>query len=107
MNMKTRAMVFSTIVLLGFVLGSCALSEISWAVKDSNPDPLRQAVGLPSIALGNLNPSARNPGVELLCTGLYDVPGGYCSYFAPGVPFISFPMASNFTVMQNSTGSGT
>ncbi len=43
-------------------------------------------MGLSSVAVGNLNPSARNPGIELLCTGLYDVPGGYCNYFTLGVP---------------------
>jgi hypothetical protein len=32
-----------------------------------------------------------------LCTGLYDVPGGYCSYFSLGVSFINFTMADNFT----------
>ncbi len=92
-------------VLVAFVVIAGFLSEISWSAKESNPDPLRQIVGLPSIAIGNLNPSARNPGVELLCAGLYDVPGGYCSYFALGVPYIDFPMADNFTIIGNSSGS--
>jgi hypothetical protein len=53
------------------------------------------------VAVGNLNPSARNPGLELLCTGMYDVPGGYCYYNAWGVPFAGFPMATNFTIIGN------
>ncbi len=91
-------------VLLLFVFVSCLVSEAYWSIKEDNPDPLRQVVGLPSVAVGNLNPSARNPGLELLCTGMYDVPGGYCAYFTSGVPFINFQMATNFTVVKNSTG---
>ncbi len=105
--MKTKILPGLLVVLLAFVFFSCASSEISWLKKESEPEPVRQVVGLPSIVVGNLNPSARNPGLELLCTGLYDVPGGYCNYFALGVPFISFPMATNFTVIYNSTGAET
>ncbi len=104
-DMKTSILMSVFAVLLAFVFMSCAMSEISWSMKENTPNPLRQIVGLPSVAIGNLNPSARNPGVEILCTGLFDVPGGYCTYFAPGVPFIYFPMASNFTVIENSTRS--
>ena len=96
--MKNRIILGLLAVLLTFVILSCVASEISWSMKQSNSDPLRQVVGLPSVAVGNLNPSARNPGLELLCTGLYDVPGGYCNYFALGVPFVNFKMANNFTV---------
>jgi hypothetical protein len=103
--MKTNMIISIIAVLLTFVFLSSAASEIVWSAKENNPESLRQIVGLPSIAIGNLNPSARNPGVELLCTGLYDVPGGYCNYFALGVPFIDFPMASNFTIIRNSTES--
>ncbi len=95
--MKLTNPLFFAAVLTVFVVFVCAANEISWSTKENNPDALREIVGLPSIAVGNLNPSARNPGLELLCTGLYDVPGGYCSYFAPGVPYINFTMASNFT----------
>jgi hypothetical protein len=93
-------------ILLAFVVFSCVASELSWSIKENTSDPLRQTIGLPSVAIGNLNPSARNPGLELLCTGLYDVPGGYCSYFSIGVSFVDFPIASNFTVTKNSTESG-
>ena len=95
--MKTQTVVYLAVILIAFVFISSALSEISWSMKENNPDPLRQIVGLPTVAIGNLNPSARNPGLELLCTGLYDVPGGYCNYFALGVPFINFTIAGNFT----------
>jgi hypothetical protein len=93
-----RTLLFLVAVLTVFVSLACVVSEISWRTKESAPDALRQTVGLPSVAVGNLNPSARNPGLEPLCTGLYDVPGGYCSYFALGVPYINFTMARNFTV---------
>jgi len=96
MKMKSRILVLLIVVLLTFVFLSCSLSEISWSMKENAPNSLRQIVGLPSVAIGNLNPSARNPGLELLCTGLYDVPGGYCNYFALGVSFINFTMAGNF-----------
>ena len=99
--MTSRFLIYLVALLLTFVFVSCALSEISWSIKDNNPDSLRQVIGLPSVAVGNLSPSARNPGVELLCTGLYDVPGGYCNYFTMGVSFINFPMATNFTVINN------
>ncbi len=101
MKMAPRALVYTTAILLTFVFVSCAVSEISWSSKENHTDSLRQVVGLPSIAVGNLSPSARNPGVEALCTGLYDVPGGYCNYFSMGVPFINFPMATNFTVIES------
>ncbi len=104
--MKSKILLPTIALLLTFVFVSCVASEISWSMKENNPDSLRYVVGLPSIAVGNLSPSARNPGVEALCTGLYDVPGGYCNYFSMGVPFISFPMASNFTVISNFTESG-
>ena len=104
--MKSRLLIYLIVILLTFVFVSCALSEISWSIKDNKPDPLRQALGLPSVAVGNLSPSARNPGVELLCTGLYDVPGGYCNYFTMGVSKTDFPMATNFTVTSNFTESG-
>jgi hypothetical protein len=58
------------------------------------------------LAVGNLNPSARNPGVELLCTGLYDVPGGYCNYFTMGVPSTNFSVPTSFTVVNNLNENG-
>jgi hypothetical protein len=100
MKMKTKTFLAMATVLLVFVSLSCLASELSWSAKANSPDSLRQIVGLPSIVVGNLNPSARNPGLEILCTSLYDVPGGYCYYFAPGLP------VTNFTVIAvNITGS--
>ena len=104
--MKPKILIYVISILLTFVFVSCALSELSWSMKENNIDSLRYAVGLPSVAVGNLSPSARNPGVEVLCTGLYDVPGGYCNYYSMGVPFIDFPMASNFTIIGNFVDGG-
>ena len=104
--MKPKILIYAVAILLTFVVVSCVLSELSWSMKENNSDSLRYAVGLPSVAVGNLSPSARNPGVEVLCTGLYDVPGGYCNYYSMGVPFVIFPMASNFTVISNSADGG-
>ncbi len=86
--MKTKYIILLTIAMIIFISSASLASEVSWSGKEQNPDSLRIVVGLPSIALGNLNPSARNPGMEFLCTGLYDDPGGYCYYFANGVPYI-------------------
>jgi hypothetical protein len=104
--MKSRTMIYVLAILLAFVFGSCVVSELSWSMKENAPDSLRQLVGLPSVAVGNLNPSARNPGVELLCTGLYDVPGGYCNYFTMGVPFTNFSVPIGFAVVNNFNESG-
>jgi hypothetical protein len=104
--MNSRIMIIVVVLLLAFVLGSCVVSEISWSAKENTSDSLRQIVGLPSVAVGNLSPSARNPGVELLCTGLYDVPGGYCYYFSMGIPFTNFSMPTNFTVVNDLSESG-
>jgi hypothetical protein len=84
-------------LLLVFVSVSCLASELSWSAKAENPDYLRQLVGLPSVAVGNLNPSARNPGLEYLCTSLYDVPGGYCYYFTSGLPVTNFTIIANIS----------
>jgi hypothetical protein len=99
--MASRVLIYATLILITFVFVSCAVSEISWSTKEKNADSLRFIVGLPSVAVGNLSPAARNPGTEVLCTGLYDVPGGYCNYFSMGIPFINFPMATNFTVIED------
>jgi hypothetical protein len=98
MKMKTRTILLATLGLLIFVFASCLASEISWSAKESGPDSLRQVVGLPSIALGNLNPAVRNPGLELFCPALYDSPGGYCYYFVPGVSFTNFTKPANITL---------
>ena len=104
--MASKLLIYASAILLGFIFLSCALSEISWSSKENTTDSLRQMVGLPSVAVGNLSPSARNPGVEAFCTGIYDVPSGYCNYFSMGVPFIESPSATNFTITNNEAGSG-
>ena len=98
MKMKGRIVLLIVVALVIFVSFSCLISEMSWATKENTRDSLRELVGLPSVAIGNLNPAARNPGLEVLCTGLYDVPGGYCSYFTLGAPFINFTASGNITV---------
>ena len=98
MKVKTSAIVIGILVL--FISVSCAASEMSWTNRENTPDRLRAAVGLPSDVVGNLNPAARNPGLELFCTGLYDVPGGYCNYFADGVPFVNFNYNQNITISE-------
>jgi hypothetical protein len=92
--MKPRTILITLAALIAIIAVACAASEISWSTKTNSPDALRQTVELPSIAIGNLNPSARNPGLEVLCTGLNDAPGGYCYYFTDGVPYINFTSAS-------------
>jgi hypothetical protein len=91
--MKSRTLLVVLCGLIAVVTVACATSEISWSTTD-NSVTLRQIVGLPSIAIGNLNPSARNPGLEVLCTAFNDAPGGYCYYFTDGVPYINFTIVS-------------
>ena len=101
MKMKTRMMLLIMVGLLMFVFLSCALSEISWSTKESNSDSLRQLVGLPSFAVGNLNPAARNPGLEGLCPALSDSPGGFCYYFTPGVPTTNLTIYTNIAIGES------
>jgi hypothetical protein len=96
--MRNKTLLIATASLLLFVLVSCAASEISWSITNSKTDSLRQLVGLPSIAEGNLNPASRNPALEIMCTSLYDSPGGYCYYFTNGIPITNITVISNVTV---------
>ena len=91
--MKSRTILIILVALIAVVAVACIGSEISWSTTD-NSVALRQIVGLPSIAIGNLNPAARNPGLEVLCTALNDAPGGYCYYFTDGVPYINFTIVT-------------
>ena len=96
--MQGRIVLSAVVLLMVYVSLSCLISEVSWATKGKTNDSLRRLVGLPSLSTGNLNPAARNPGLEILCTGLNDVPGGYCSYFTLGVSFMNFTKSWNITV---------
>lgn len=98
MRLKGRIVVLVVAALMIYVSLSCLISEASWATKEKTADSLRELVGLPSLSVGNLSPAVRNPGLEVLCTGLYDVPGGYCNYFTLGVSFINFTTNWNITV---------
>jgi len=101
--LRARTILLAIAALVTFVSISCFASEVSWANRENAVDPIRELVGLPGIAIGNLSPSARNPGLEIFCTGLYDTPGGYCSYFTDGVPFTGFPSGGNITVINKDT----
>jgi len=99
--MKTRTILLLVVILPLIVLASCVVSEMSWLEKENVQSSFNQFSGLPSIAVGNLNPASRNPGLELFCTGLYDVPGGYCSYYSSGIPFNDFKFLANITVSES------
>jgi hypothetical protein len=101
--MRPRIIFAVVASLIAVVFVSCGASEISWANKRTATDSTRELVALPSIAIGNLSPAARNPGLEVFCTGLYDTPGGYCSYFTDGVPFTGFSSSGNITVSDGNT----
>jgi hypothetical protein len=87
--MKEKLIVATALALLVFVMSSSMYSEIAWTTKERSTEPIRQIVGLPSIAIGNLNPATRNPGLEIWCTSFYDLPGGDCHYFTLGVPYVN------------------
>ena len=95
--MKINKIFLGILVLIIANLLVCLVSEYSWSIKSNSSDSLRKLVGLPSVAVGDLNPAARNPGLEPLCASFYDVPGGYCSYFAQGVSVVNLTLACNIT----------
>lgn len=99
--MNLKILLAATVALLIFVSVSCIASEFSWSNRENTQDSARQLIGLPSVAVGNLNPSERNPGLELFCTSLLDSPGGYCYYWAPGVPYINVTIPGNITVSKD------
>jgi hypothetical protein len=94
--MKNKFFILIALLMVS-IAASCIFSETSWSIKSSSQDNLRKMIGLSSLAVGNLNPAARNPGLEVLCTSLYDVPGGYCSYFTQGVAPLNLTLACNVT----------
>jgi hypothetical protein len=95
--MKTNKLFLLIVILIVSIAASSIFSEVSWSIKSNSPDNLRRIAGLPSLAVGNLNPASRNPGLEQLCTSFYDVPGGYCIYFTPGVAPLNLTLACNVT----------
>lgn len=64
-------------------------SESDWQSGGRSTE-LRQAIGLPSIAIGTNYEGTRNPLLEIFVRSLYDVPGGY-DYVVPS-SFIDTPM---------------
>ena len=99
--MKTITILFAAVVMVVFVFFSCYASEAAWSARENSSNNLRKTVGLPSVAVGNLNPTARNPGLEVFCTALYDSPGGYCYYFTLGLPYTNYTINSSMTVGGN------
>ena len=92
--MKGRTILIITLFFMTLVAIACVQSELSWLSKENSPQNLRQLIGLPSIAVGNLSPAARNPGLEIFCASFYDVPGGFCQYFTQGVPYENLPWSN-------------
>ena len=74
-----------SIILPVLVLACFAISQVNLIQEDKETNNLRELLGFPSLAIGNLSPAARELGLQLFCTGIYDTPGGYCSYYANGV----------------------
>jgi p-aminobenzoyl-glutamate transporter AbgT len=93
---KSKFFLFIVFLIVVIVL-SCAFSEVSWSIKSESPDALRKLVGLPSLAVGDLNPAARNPALEQLCTSFFDVPGGNCIYYTQGIEKTNLTLACNVT----------
>ena len=84
--MKEKTILLTFLLSLLLVTAFYFLNESAWSVKERESQFVRQIIGLPSIAVGNLSPAARVPGLENMCTAFYDVPGGYCHYFSSGIP---------------------
>ena len=89
--MKSKILILAIALLLTFVFVSCIASEISWSMKENNPDSLRYVVGLPSVAVGNLSPSARNPGVEVTLHWTLRCAWWLLQLFLYGCAFHQFP----------------
>ena len=81
-----------TLILTVLVLLSCLFNELYWESSIQNPvkADVRKTIGLPSIAIGTNYGATRNPLLEVYCTALYDMPGGYCYIFIAS--FVGWPM---------------
>jgi hypothetical protein len=82
---KGKLLIQLSILLPVLVLACFTISQVDSIQDDKETNNLRGLLGFPSLAIGNLSPAAREPGLELFCTGIYDTPGGYCNYYANGV----------------------
>jgi hypothetical protein len=98
--MKTNKLTLAIALLVLAIAASSFFSEVSWQIKASSPDSLRRIVGLPSLAVGDLNPAARNPGLEQLCTSFFDMPGSSCIYYTQGVASLNLTLACNVSETQ-------
>jgi hypothetical protein len=81
------------VVFTASLLALCASSEAGWASATYDAE-LRQAIGLPSIAVGTNYEGTRNPLLEIFVRSLYDVPGGH-DYVVTS-SFIDTPMREGY-----------
>ncbi len=82
---KILALPVAALLMFVLVLSMNLVSEQAWsdaARRVEEEQAIRRVVGLPSIAIGTYYGATRNPLLEVYCTSLYDVPGGYCYILA-------------------------
>ncbi len=88
---KVLSLPIITLILMSFLIVAYVLNEQDWSKKRvSEENEIRAIIGLPSIALGTKYGATRNPLLELYCTSLYDLPGGYC--YIMSASFIDTPL---------------
>ena len=107
---KINLLPLVALILTIMVFALCFINELSWAVLGQSEarKTVREVIGLPSIALGTNYGATRNPLLEVYCTSLYDMPGGYCYIYIAS--FVGWPMSDpsflekvpgfNFTAMK-------
>ena len=61
--MKEKFIIAALLLLFVAILGFYVRNESAWATRESEPQIIQQIVGLPSVAVGNLSPAARVPGL--------------------------------------------
>jgi hypothetical protein len=91
---KIDLLPLAALILTLMVFAFCFVNELNWVVLEQNPvrQTVREVIGLPSIALGTNYGATRNPLLEVYCTSLYDIPGGYCYIYIAS--FVGWPMQS-------------
>jgi len=88
---KLYLLPLAALILTIFVLALAAYSEQEWKAERPPEDiTFRETLGLPSIALGTNYGATRNPLLEVYCTSLYDMPGGYCYIYSAS--FLGTPL---------------
>jgi len=90
---KITMLPLAALIMLVVVIFLAAVSEQSQTTTRSTElarTGLRDLIGLPSIAIGTGYGATRNPLLEIYCTSLYDLPGGYC--YIVTASFIDTPL---------------